>query len=133
MKEKPFTVTKLNTIDIKIFAYRLNNYGCITSTEISKSRFKDDQSCLIGKDWSLIFEETSVDYEDKLVNLVLEFHTLSCLHSDEFCELTPKHPYTIVWLPDGGFLINHNSDFVLNCITVTGWRLMTSSIVLEKN
>ena len=57
---------------------------------------------MIDKDsWSLTIEENSPDYDDKLDQLLLESHTPPCVQSIDFCKPGLKHPYTIVWFPEG--------------------------------
>ena len=48
-RQTSFTVTKLNTVHNAIFTYLAIAYVCITSTENSKSRCKDNQEYLIDK------------------------------------------------------------------------------------
>ena len=49
-KQTPFTVTKLSTELSGFFTYRPSYYDWSTSTEISKSRRKDDNEYLINED-----------------------------------------------------------------------------------
>ena len=101
MKQPPFTVTKKNTVHTGVFTRQPKNYDWINSTANSNSRCEEDQESFFDKSsWSLINEEISLDYDDKLQKLILEGQTLPCLHSDDFCKPTPKHPYTFVWFPE---------------------------------
>ena len=51
-KQRPFTVNKLNTLDIGVFIYQPNLYDWIASTANSKKRCKDDQEYGFDKDRS---------------------------------------------------------------------------------
>ena len=42
--------------------------------------------------WSLINEDISLDYDDKLNKLIHKRHSFPRLHSDGFCKPTLKHP-----------------------------------------
>ena len=81
---------------------------------------KIENKYLIDKDsWSIILEETSLDYDDKFDKLILEGHTLLCLHSDGFWKPTLKHPSTFVWFPEDLWLIFHISDFIRRMCELT--------------
>ena len=84
-KQTPFTANKLNNVNNGVFTYQPNDYELITSTENSKSRYSDEQIYLKDKDsCSLILQKISLDYDDEIDKLILEGHTLQCLHSDVF-------------------------------------------------
>ena len=84
-KQTPFTVTKKNIICTGVFTYQLHIYDCITTCANLKSRCKGVNVYLFDKDsWSLIIEEVSLDYDDRLDKLILEGYTLPYLHSGGF-------------------------------------------------
>ena len=63
--------------------------------------------------FSLIDEEKhSLDYDDKLDKLILESHTLPCVHSESFSKATLKYPYNFVRFPEEKCLLFHNYDFI---------------------
>ena len=103
----------MNTVHTGVFTYQPNNYEWSTSSANSKSRCKDDQQNLIDKDsWPIIVEKISLDYDDKVDKLLLDGHTLPCLHSDGFCKPTLKHPFIFVWFPEEICLLFHISDYI---------------------
>ena len=61
---------------------------------------KESNENLVDKaNWSLFKEKVSLDYDDKVVKVALEGHTLPCLHFNSFCKPTPRHLYIFVWFP----------------------------------
>ena len=87
----------MNTVHTGVFIYQTNFYDWITSTANSKSTYKEDVEHVIDKDSrSLIFDESSLDYDDKKDKLIFESQTFLYLHTDEFCEPALKHPNTNV-------------------------------------
>ena len=71
----------MNTVYNGLFTYQSNIDEYITSTANSKSRCKDGLEYVIDKDgWSLFIEDITVDNDDKIYKLILEYHTFPCLH-----------------------------------------------------
>ena len=84
----------MNTVRSGVLTYQPNLFDWITSTDRSKLRLKVAKKYLFDKySWSFIIEESSLDYDDKVDKLLLEGFTLPCLHSDDLCKRTLKHPY----------------------------------------
>ena len=112
-KQTPSTVFKLNTVHTGVFTYQPKFYDCNTSSANSKLRRKDNQEHLNDKDsWSIIVEETSLDYDHEFGKLLLDGHTLPCLHSDGFYNPTLKHLFTFVWFPKEFCLLFHIRDYI---------------------
>ena len=87
----------MKTVHTGVFTYQPNIYDWITSTANSKSTYKEDVEYVTDKDSrSLIFDETSLDYDDKKDKLIFESQTFLYLHTDGFCEPALKHPNNIV-------------------------------------
>ena len=61
--------------------------------------------------WSKVIEGNSLDYDDKLDEIILVGHTLSYLHSDGLGKPTLKQPNAAVWFSEGICSICHISDF----------------------
>ena len=77
---------------------------------------RGDEGYRIVKDkCSLVIKELFLDVVNKSDKLILEGHTLPCLHSDGFCKPTLKYPNTIVWFPEEICLDIHISVSM-------GWR-----------
>ena len=75
----------MNTVYIGLFTYQPNIDDDITSTANLKSRCKVGQEYVFDKDgWSLIIEDITLDYDDKIDKLLLEYHTFPCLHCGIF-------------------------------------------------
>ena len=74
--QKPFTLTKLNTVISDVFTYEIKIRQWIIITEGSKPKRLDDQGIPIHKDnLSLFIEEISLDYDDNLDRLLFDGHT----------------------------------------------------------
>ena len=87
----------MNTIHTGEFTYQANFYEWNSSTAVSNLTCKAELNYLGDEDsWSLIIEQFSPEYDDKLDKIILEGLTFPCLHSDGFCKPTLKHPYTVV-------------------------------------
>ena len=130
----PFTVAKLNTVRPGSFTYQPTEKHWITGPEKnSKSRCSEYQDYLIDHDnWSIIFEEISLDYDDEMNSIILEGHSIPCLHSDGCCQPALNHPYNIFWFLEECCWIFHICDFLdawWKWRTVTDTILMTSLYV----
>ena len=69
------------------------------------------------------------------INYFLESRTLLCLQSDFFCKPTVKHPNTVVPSPQDLYLVFSSLNSLegfLKWLTVTGWKLRISLIVLGR-
>ena len=103
----------MNPVQTDVFTYTPVKYDWIPITANSKSRRKDDQECPSDKDsWSLPKEENSLDYHEKLEKLLFEYHTLPCLHSDNFYKTTLEHPYALIWFPEKKCKFFHTCDII---------------------
>ena len=103
----------MNTVHTIVLTYQRNYCVKITNCDNSKSTCADDQEYLLDKDRSsLLFEESSLIYGDKLDKLLLEGQSLPCLNFEGLCKPTLKHPYTIVCFTEKMCLLFHISDFL---------------------
>ena len=75
----------MDPVETGVFDSQPIDCDWITGAENSKSLFSDDQEYPNDKEsWSIIIEEISLDYVDKLDKLQHESHILLRLHSDGF-------------------------------------------------